>query len=226
MSDNLSYACDVSAGFKNMSDIISAVERHLFSDDLYSLLHLLYLHINSLIAATAMVVTVKVYLSHRDAVLIARQVEALAHCNRRYEEVTVHRRSIQEKRLSPEFLAGGGKTTSDEVILDYFMNYWALQAMQFDYFNDGIIDYDTMMKWSVSKVYTFSRNETVAGLDYKSSWSLVSPQFFREKREFFAYVQWLAGLAHEDDPWKLVAAGLKRHTSRKRRYPPIAGLTR
>ncbi|MDR3530984.1 MAG: hypothetical protein P4L90_10580 [Rhodopila sp.] len=203
-----------------MSDIIAAVQRHLFADDLYSLLHLMYLHINSLIAATAMVVTVKVYLSHRDAVLIARQVEALAHCNRRYEEVSAHRRSVRDKQLSPGYLADGSKTTSDDAILDYFVNYWALQAMQFDYYNDGLIDYNTMMKWSVAKVYTFARNESVAGLDYRSSWALVSPQFFREKQQFFAYVQWLAGLAREVEPERLVAAGLERHTRPNRRLRP------
>ena len=77
----------------------------------------------------------------------------------------------------------------------------------------------------MAKVYnTFSRNESVAGLDYKSSWSLVSPQFFHEKQQFFAYVQWLAGLAHEVEPEKLVAAGLHRHTSTKgrlRRWPRL-----
>jgi hypothetical protein len=216
MPDNGCYICNVSAGAKSMSEIISAVERHLLPDDLYSLIHFLYLHVNSLIAATAMVVTTKIYLSHQDAVLIARQVEALAHCDRRYEEVSAHRRSIRDKHLSPEFLESGCKTASDEVILDYVMDYWSLQAMQFDYFNDGLIDYDTMPKWSVSKVYTFARNESVAGLDYKSSWALVSPQFFHEKQQFFAYVQWLAGLAHEAEPEKLVAAGLRRHTSAKR----------
>ena len=173
-----------------------------------------------------MVVTVAVYVRHRDTIFIARQVEALAHCNRRYEDVAAHRRSIIDKRLSSEFLADGSKTVSDEVILDYFMNYWSLQAMQFDYYNDGIIDQDTMRKWSVSKVYTFSRNESVAGLDYKSSWLLMSPQFHREKPQFFAYVQWLAGLVHEDKPEKLVAAGLPRHTSAKRRLGPWRRLPR
>ncbi len=167
-----------------------------------------------------MVVTVKVYLSHRDAVLVARQVEALAHCNRRYEEVAAHRRAIIDKQLSPGFLETGRKTTADELVLDYFMDYWALQAMQFDYFNDGIIDDDTMRKWSVSKVYAFARNESLAGLDYKGSWSLVSSQFFREKPQFFAYVQWLAGLVHEIAPEELVAAGLPRHTNVKRRPRP------
>jgi len=215
-----SYVCNEPESFKSMPDIISAVERHLFHDDWYSLLHFLYIHVNSLIAATAMVVAAKIYIGRRDVVLIARQVEALAHCDRRYEKVSAHRWSIRDKRLSPEFLAEGCKTTSDEVILDYFMNYWSLQAMQFDYFNDGIIAYDTILKWSIAKVYAFSRNESVAGMDYKSSWSLVLSQFFREKRQFFTYVQWLAGLAHEVEPEKLVAAGLQRHTSAKRHRRP------